>query len=364
MMVPFLRPYGAPMTAQTSSTCPEARGWHGRVAVSLAACTLAALPAAADPVADFYRNKTVSIVVGHQVGTGFDTYARVLARHMGRHIPGGPNMIVQGMVGASGITAANWLYNVAPKDGTAMGAWVQTVPLDPLMGGTASKFDAIRFNWIGNLESSVATCVVTQRTGIKSFEDLRTRETLFGSTGGGGALTQFTLAARNVLGAKVRLVSGYKGAADIGIAMQRGEIEGMCGANTSFLTSFWGPQMDSGEFKAMVQLNGPKRADLAGIAHASDLARTQEDKQVLDLVYGPLILGRIYAAPPDLPADRVKALRDAFNATARDAEFLADAEKTKLEISPMTGEEVAEHFRRYYATPKPLVERAIKAVRE
>ena len=127
--------------------------------LALALC--ASRLARTDPVADFYKGKTVSIVVGHQVGTGFDTYARVLARHMGRHIPGNPNMIVQGMIGASGITAANWLYNVAPKDGTALGAWVQTVPLDPLMGGTASKFDAVRFNWIGNLESSVATCVVT-----------------------------------------------------------------------------------------------------------------------------------------------------------------------------------------------------------
>ena len=155
-------------------------------AIAVASLVALASGASADPVADFYKNKTVSIVVGHQVGTGFDTYARVLARHMGRHIPGNPSIIVQGMLGASGIAAANWLYNIAPKDGTALGAWVQTVPLDPLMGGTASKFDAVRFNWVGNLESSVATCVVTAKTGVKAFADLRTRETLFGTTGGGG----------------------------------------------------------------------------------------------------------------------------------------------------------------------------------
>lgn len=334
---------------------------------TLVCCTslvVLASDVAADPVADFYKNKTVSIVVGHQVGTGFDTYARVLARHLGRNIPGNPSIIVQGMLGASGITAANWLYNIAPKDGTALGAWVQTVPLDPLMGGTASKFDAVRFNWIGNLESSVATCVVTAKTGVKSFADLRTRETLFGTTGGGGALTQFTLAAKNMLGVKAKLVSGYQGAASIGVAMQNGELEGMCGANTSFLSSFWATEISSGLFKAIVQLNGPKRADLPGVPHANDLVANEEDRKVLDLVYGPLILGRIYAAPPDLPADRVKALREAFMATAKDAQFLADAAKTKLEISPMSGDEVAAHFARYYAAPKPLLERAIKAVRE
>ena len=349
-------------TLFVSEASRPSRAWAKLVAVPI--FLAASLPAAADPVADFYKNKTVSIVVGHQVGTGFDTYARVLARHIGRYIPGNPNIIVQGMLGASGIEAANWLYNIAPKDGTALGAWVQTVPLDPLMGGTASKFDAVRFNWIGNLESSVATCVVTSKTGIKTFADLRTRETLFGTTGGGGALTQFTLAAKNVLGVKATLVSGYQGAASSGVAMQNGELEGMCGANTSFLSSFWASEINSGLFKAIVQLNGPKRADLPGVPHASDLAGSDEERQVLDLVYGPLILGRIYAAPPDLPADRVKALREAFMATAKDAQFLADAEKTRLEISPMTGEEVAAHFASYYAAPKPLVERAIKAVRE
>ena len=315
-------------------------------------------------MADFYKGKTVSIVVGHEVGTGFDTYARVLARHLPRHIPGQPTMIVQGMLGASGITAANWLYNVAPKDGTALGAWVQTVPLDPLMGGTASKFDANRFNWIGNLESSVATCVVTRASGITSFADLQSRETLFGSTGGGGALTQFTLAAKNLLGAKVKLVTGYKGAASIGLAMQNGEIQGMCGANTSFLSSFWASEVASGVFKPIVQLNGPKRADLAGITHAYDVVKSDEERQVLDLVYGPLVLGRIYAAPPGLPAERAAALRSAFLATTKDAQFLGDAEKTKLEISPMSGEEVARQFARYYAAPRSIVDRAIKAVRE
>ena len=321
-------------------------------------------PASADPVADFFKGRTVQIVVGHEVGTGFDTYARVLSRHMARHIPGNPNIIVQNMLGASGISAANWLYNVAPKDGTALGAWVQTVPLDPLMGGAASKFVAEHFNWIGNLESSVATCVVTKASGLTHFSQLQSRETLFGSTGGGGALTQFTLAVKNLLGAKVKLVQGYKGAASIGIAMQSGELEGMCGANTSFISSLWASEVGSGTFKVILQLNGPKRPDLAGVAHADELARSGDDKQVLDIVFGPLILGRIYAAPPEVPAERVKALRAAFTAAASDPQFLADAQRTKLEISPMTGEVVAEHFARYAKTPRPIVERAIKAVRE
>ncbi len=343
---------------------PNAQTSLRRLILSAALTGSFASHATADPLADFYKGKTMSIVVGHEVGTGFDTYARVLARHLPRHIPGQPNMIVQSMLGASGIAAANWLYNVAPKDGTTLGAWVQTVPLDPLMGGTASKFDAVRFNWIGNLESSVATCVITKASGINSFTDLQSRETLFGSTGGGGALTQFTLAAKNLLGVKAKLVTGYKGAASIGIAMQNGELQGMCGANTSFLSSFWASEVASGAFKPIVQLNGPKRPDLAGVVHAYDVVKSDDERTVLDLVYGPLILGRIYAAPPDVPADRVAALRIAFIATTKDPQFLADAEKTKLEISPMTGDEVARQFQQYYAAPKAVVERAIRAVRE
>ena len=330
------------------------------------ACALAAplAPARADPVAEFYKGRTVAIVVGHQVGTGYDTYARVLARHMPRHLPGQPTMIVQNMLGVSGITAANWLYAIAPKDGTAIGTFAQTVVLDPLMGGTAGKFDATGFNWIGNLESSVATCLATRASGIASFEDLTRRETLFGVTTVNGSLAQFTLAIRNLLGAKARLVSGYQGSASIGVAMQRGEVEAQCGANTTFIATTWATEVGSGLFKVILQLNGARRPELKGVAHAYDLARSEEDRRILEFVLEPRSLGRIFAAPPGVPAERVAALRAAMMATAADPQFLADAERTRLEIAAMPGEELAAQIARYYATPRQLLDKAMQAVKE
>jgi tripartite-type tricarboxylate transporter receptor subunit TctC len=336
------------------------------IGTALAAASItgsaAVVPASAQPAGDFYKGKTITIVVGHQGGTGFDIYSRALARHMGRHIPGQPAMIVQNMPGASGIAAANWLNNIAPKDGTALANFVHTVTLEPLFGQGAAKFDPTKFTWIGNIEKSVATCVVSRVSGIATFDDIRAKETLFGSTGGSGPLTQFTLAIKNLLGAKVRLVSGYRGAASVGIAMQRGEVHAMCGATTSFLKSFWADQIGSGEFKPIIQLNGPKLPQLKGVAHAYDLVKSDSDRQVFDLIFGALSMGRIFAAPPSVPADRAETLRKAFDATMTDKGFLADAEKTKIEVTPMTGAELAALVARYAGYPKEVVERAKKAI--
>ena len=331
--------------------------------VTAAGVSLAvAVPVRADPVAEFYKGRSITIVVGHQAGTGFDLYARLLSRHMGRYVPGNPGLIVQNMPGASALQAANHTYSIAPKDGTAMVAFVHTAPLDPVLGDGAGRFDPVRFTWIGNLESSVATCVVTKASGIDTFAQLQQRETVFGATGGSGPLSQFAYAIRNVLGAKVRLVQGYQGAASIGIAMQRGEVAGMCGANTSFMYSFWADPMTSGEFKAIIQLNGEKQPRLGAIAHAYDLAKSEDDRRLFDLIFGPLSLGRIYAAPPDVPADRAAALRKAFLDTAKDAQFLADAEKSKLDIAPMSGEEVAALVTRYVSAPKVMIALAKRAI--
>jgi tripartite-type tricarboxylate transporter receptor subunit TctC len=330
-------------------------------AAIVAAVSFAA-PAFAQPTAAFYKGKTITIVVGHQGGTGFDIYSRALARHMGRHIPGQPSMIVQNMPGASGIAAANWLNNIAPKDGTALANFVHTVTLEPLFGQGAAKFEPTKFTWIGNIEKSVATCVVTRQSGINTFDDIRAKETLFGATGGTGPLTQFSLAIKNLLGAKVRLVSGYRGAASIGIAMQRGEVHAMCGATTSFLKSFWADQIGSGEFKPIIQLNGPKLPQLKGIAHAYDLVKSDSDRQVFDLIFGALSMGRIFAGPPSVPADRAALLRKAFDATMTDKDFLADAEKTKIEVTPMTGDELAALVAKYSTYSKDVVERAKKAI--
>jgi tripartite-type tricarboxylate transporter receptor subunit TctC len=318
-------------------------------------------PAGADEVADFYKSKTVSIVIGHEVGTGFDIYGRVLARHLSRHIPGNPTIVVQNMTGASGITAANWLYNVAPKDGTVMATFVHTVPFEPLFGNAAAKFDPAKLTWIGNMEESLGTCGVSTASGIDKFDDLLVKETIFGATGATGPLSKFALAVRNLLGAKIKIVHGYKGSASVKIAIQRGEVHGVCALPISTLRAYWRDELDAGRFKPIIQLSGKKSPELAGIPHVDDYAKTAEDRQVFDLIFGAQALGRMFVSPPDMPPARAKALRSAFMATMADAQFLADAKQTQIDIVPNTGEEVAAMIARYASTPKAVVERAKRA---
>lgn len=316
---------------------------------------------AAENVADFYKGRTVSIVIGHEVGTGFDIYGRVLARHLGRYIPGNPGIVVQNMVGASGITATNWLYNVAPKDGTVMATFVHTVPFEPLFGNAAAKYDPAKLTWIGNMEESVGTCGVSTASGITTFDELREKEIVFGATGATGPLSKFALALKNLLGAKIKLVHGYKGSASVKIAIQRGEVHGICGLPISTLRSFWRDELESGRFKPIIQLSGKKSAELASIPHVDDYAKTTEDRQIFGLIFGAQALGRVFVSPPDMPAERTRTLRQAFMATMEDKQFLADAATTQIDIVPNTGEVVAAMIARYSATSTAVVERAKKA---
>lgn len=329
---------------------------------ALGAFALVAVSGAqADPVAEFYKGRTVTIVVGHEVGTGFDVYSRVLIRHMGRYIPGAPNMIVQNMLGASGVTAANWLYNVAPKDGSAMGTFAQTVPLEPLFGNQQARYDAARFIWIGNMESSVAICGVTKASGVQTFEDLRKREIVMGATGPTGPLVKSALAVKNLLGAQIRVIPGYKGSADVKLAMNRGEVQGICGLPWSTVKSFWRQELDTGDFRPILQISGDRSPELpAAVTHYTDFIKTDANRQLFGLLFGVQALGRIYATPPDVPADRVAALRKAFDETMKDKEFLADAEKTGIDIIPMNGATVSKMWAEFTATPASVVEEAKK----
>jgi tripartite-type tricarboxylate transporter receptor subunit TctC len=318
-------------------------------------------PAHADAIADFYKGKTFSIVVGHEAGTGFDVYSRVLIRHMGRHVPGNPNMIVQNMLGASGVTAGNWLYNVAPKDGTVMGTFAQTVPLEPLFGNQQARFDAARFVWIGNMESSVAICGVTKASGVQSFDDIRKREIVMGATGPTGPLVKSALAVKNLLGAQIKVIPGYKGSADVKLAMNRGEVQGICGLPWSTVKSFWRQELETGDFRPIIQLSGGKTPEIGAIPHANDFIKNDRDRALHGLLFGVQALGRIYAVPPETPADRVSALRKAFMDTMADKEFLADAEKTGIDIIPMEGSVVSKLWAEFAATPAAIVEEAKKA---
>jgi tripartite-type tricarboxylate transporter receptor subunit TctC len=331
--------------------------WLGAAAVLLALS-----PAAGDELADFYKGKTVTIMVGHQVGTGFDIYARALAPHLGRHIPGNPNVVVQNMLGASGVAAANWLANVAPKDGTVMATFVHTVAFEPVFGNAKAQYEPSKLNWIGNMEDSVGTCGVTKASGITKFDDLLQKETVFGATGATGPLGTFAQAVRNLVGAKLKVVYGYKGSAEVKLAMNRGEVHGICGLPLSTIKSFWGDEYRSGEFKPVIQLSGKPHPDLKGLPNVNTFAKTEEDKQVFGLIFGAQALGRVYVSPQGQPAARTKALRDALAATMKDPKFLADAAKSKIDIDPMSGEEVAELIAKLSAVPPAVVARAKKAI--
>jgi tripartite-type tricarboxylate transporter receptor subunit TctC len=335
-----------------------------RALAASALCAVAIVPpASADEVADFYKGKTVTLVVGHETGTGFDIYARTLQRHLGRFIPGNPTIIVQNMVGASGLTAANWLYNVAPKDGTVVATFVHTIPFEPLMGNSAARFEAAKFTWVGNLEESVAVCGVTKAAGISKFDEMRTKEVIIGATGSTGPLVKSALAVKNLLGVKMKVVSGYAGSASVKVAMQRNEVHGICGLPMSTIKSFWRDDYEAGNFMPILQLSGRKQDELKGIPHVDDYAKSEEDRQVFGLIFGTQALGRIYLSPPGMQVERKMALRNALLDTMKDPQFVADAVKTQIDISPMTGEEVEAFIARLSSASPAVIERTKEAFR-
>ena len=320
---------------------------------------------AADEVQDFYRTHNVNVVIGHEPGSGFDVYGRALARHMGRHLPGAPSFIPQNMVGAVGLNAANWTYNLAPKDGTVISIFAHTVLLEPLLGVGAGKFDANNFNWIGTMDQVVGICGVSRSAGVNSYEELLRREVLFGSSGVGaaGPLSQFPLALRNLTGAKIKMIQGYKGSAEIRLAMSRGEVDGICGLPISTLKTEWRSELQTNSFKMLLQLGLEKNSELLDVPLVYEYAKDAEDRYVFDLIFGIQAVGRVFVAPPGTPVNRVKALQAAFMRTMLDPEFLADAAKMDLNLKPLSGEDARMLVKRFYASPKAAIDRAKQAIK-
>ncbi len=329
---------------------------------ALAGVMAAGSTAAADPVAEFYKGKTFTILVGQEPGTGFDIYSRALARHLTRYIPGNPSVVVQNMPGASGVNAFNWLYNIAPKDGTLMGTASQNVVVEPLFGNQSAKYDATKFTWIGNMEQSASVCGIAPDTGVTTFDELLQKEIVLGATGPTGPIGQAARALNGIVGTKFKIIYGYKGTASVKLAFQKGEVKGICGLPWSTVKAFWKDVLDAGQFKPIIQLSASPLAELGKIAHVNDYVKSDEQRQIVDLIFGQLVLGRIYATPPGVPAERISALRKAFMATLADKEFLADATKTRIDITPATGEQVEALIKRFYAIPPAIVERAKQTV--
>jgi tripartite-type tricarboxylate transporter receptor subunit TctC len=329
----------------------------------LAVCEASAQPAA-DSVADFYRGKSLSIVVGHEAGTGYDFFGRTLSRHITRHLAGNPSAVPQNMPGAGGLRAANWLYNVAAKDGSVVSILAPETALKPIFGDSAATYEPARFTWIGNMDESVATCTVSARSGITSLDQLFARDAVFGATGSAAPTSKFAYALVNFLGARIKVVQGYKGSNDLRIALNRGEIEGACGPSHSTLKTQWKDDIDSGRIRPLVQFGLRKLPDLDGAAHIYDYAKSNEDRELFDVAFGPHVLGRPVLAPPGVPAERAGALRAAFVRTMHDPELLAETAKLGLEIRSSSGAEVEALVSRFASFPKSLVERATAGMHE
>jgi tripartite-type tricarboxylate transporter receptor subunit TctC len=322
---------------------------------------LAALgaPASAQSVEEFYRGKTITVLVGFTAGGGYDLYARVLGRHIGRHIPGNPAIVVQNMPGAGSLKATQYVYGVAPKDGTVLATVSRGMATDPLLND--AKFDATRLTWIGSVTSETSICATWHASKVKTWDDMFAREFTLGGSAVGADPDTFALLLRNLFGAKVRLVTGYPGGNDINLAMERGEVDGRCGWSWSSLKSLkqWLPQVHLLAYFAV-----DKNADLPQVPWSIDRAANEEQRQVLQLVTAGQFLGRPFFATPDVPADRKEALRAAFDATMKDPQFLAEAVKLDLEVTPASGKAIDGFLADLYRTPKDVVRKASAAIQK
>jgi tripartite-type tricarboxylate transporter receptor subunit TctC len=323
---------------------------------------LAALPAKAESVADFYKGKTVSLIAGFPPGGGYDTYVRVLARHYGRFLPGNPTVVASNLPGAGSLTAANTINAKYAPDGLALAMFASSAAMEPLIGNKAALFDPQKFSWVGSMSQDVAFCGVWQHPGgATTFDEMMTKETIIGGGAPAAITYQHPMVLKNVLHAKLKVIPGYKGTRDINIAMQRGEVNGTCGMFGSSVNSQYGAEVKDGRLKLFIQM-GSKRSDAFGkIPSVFDYAKTEEARQILQFHFGQLLLGRPLAGPPGIPTDRLTALRTALFATMKDPEFLAEAAKTKLTVGPMKGEEVQKLVGEVAAIEPDLLEKVRKA---
>jgi len=347
------------------------RGQHLRImAAAASGAALAALavmpaaPARADAVEDFYRGRTVSIIIGYSVGGGYDTYARLLSRFIGNHIPGKPNVVAQNMPGAGSIKAANYLFSVAPKDGTQFGTFGRAVPVAPLLNVAGASFDGTKLTWLGSISKDTSLCITSDRSQVKSWDDFLKKPSTLGGEGAGSDPDMFTLLYKNVFGAQAKLVTGYPGTNDTTLAMERGEIDGFCGLSWSTMKARHPQWIKDKSVNMIVQAGMEKESALKDVPFVLDLTKDNEQQQILKVILVSQEMARPFAAPPGIPADRKAALIKAFADTMTDPEFLAEAKKQVLDVEPVAAKNVDAMLREVYATPKDVVAKAAKATTE
>lgn len=317
---------------------------------------------AADPVADFYRGKRLSIYVGSDAGGGYDTYARLISRHLGKFVPGKPDLIVQNMPGGGGIRVTNNLYNVAPKDGTALGLVQRAILTMPLLEApnTELHYDPLKFKWVGSLNTETGLIIVSNAAPHKEMKDLLERELLVGSSN--PTTDYMPLFLNSVLGTKFKIISGYKSSNDVYLALDRGEVQGRVSNGWAGDQSVLKPWIETGKVRLLAQLSTAKSSLFPNVPLILDFARTERERQAMQLILAAQLWGRPFLMPPEVPEERFQAMRKAFDDMTKDTDFLADARKAGIDIELVSGDEIEALLRRVYATPKDIVEVVRKAV--
>ena len=341
--------------------------------VATAAALLLSSPAAqADAVADFYTGKQVKILVGYGAGGGYDTVTRVVAKHLSKHIPGNPTVIVQNMTGAGSMKAANFLFNAAPKDGATLGVFAASTALEPLFGNDKAKYDPRKFAWIGSMHQDTASLAIWNGGGqnIRTLDDIldmqkkgTLKEIVFGATSPAAITGQHPLVLKNYFDLPIKVIYGYKGTKGVSLAMQQGEVVAMGGMFESSVKGSFALHVDAGNLKVFAQF-GPDKAVpyFKDATRIYDRLKAPEDRQVMDLIFRQSQLARPLAAPPGTPADRVAALRKAMLATIAEPELLADAKALKIEFDPLSGDEAQALLEKFYATPPALIKKAMALI--
>ncbi len=324
----------------------------GLAAALLMGGTLTA--AAQAPAPNYYAGKTVQMIIGFGPGGGYDLWARTVARHIGKHLPGKPNVVSQNMPGAGSFTAAAHIYTAAPKDGTVMGIIARDAPLGPLTGLEGARFDPLKISWLGTPTTETNVCIAYKNAKVKKAEDLFTTEIIMGDTGPGTGTYSYPKALNALLGTKFKLIGGYPSSSDVFLAMERGEVEGICES----LDSVHGKRPDWVEKKTVTLLfqgGAQPNPEIKEVPFILQFAKDEDTKKAIEFLYAGQGIGRPFVAPPDLPPGVLKMMRDAFNATMKDPEFIAEVGQRKLDLAPETGEALEALVKKIYATPKPIV---------
>ncbi len=331
---------------------------YGRLVVLCSLVGAGVPPAKADAVADFYRGRTVTVVVSSSAAGGYDTIARAVARHMGKHMPGNPAFIVRNMPGAGGMTATNFLYNTADKDGSVIGLVQNNTPFEPLFGTKEARYDPVKFNWLGSPSSETAMVLLWHAVPVSSIDELKAREVAVGVSGANSTPAFFTRLLNATLGTKMKPINGYPGQNDVLLAMERRELDGHPSAFFSSVRSTRPTWLRDKTAKAIVQYGPEKLAELPDVPFAPDLVSDDEDRLVMQAAFAPLALGRPFVIPPGVLAERVAALRKAFAATMADPEFLAEGEKMGLGLNaPRTGDQIQAVMEQAYQSPPAVIDR-------